>query len=272
MFSGQKKDSYFYQNFSTMKISLIQTSLAWEDAAANRANFTQLINGIDGETDIIVLPEMFATGFTMKPQTVAESMDGATVNWMKQMAAAKNCAIMGSLVIQQDGNYYNRLFFVLPNGSLETYDKRHLFSFAGEDKAYTAGTKKLIVNYKGWKICPFICYDLRFPVFARNTEGYDLLIYVANWPHVRTVAWDALLKARAIENLSYTVGLNRIGSDANGHSYTGHTQVLDALGAYVLEAQLNEGVFTVALDKEALQETRSKFSFLNDRDSFNIEI
>jgi len=253
-----------------MKISLIQTALAWEDPEANRANFTQKIESIEGSTELIILPEMFATGFTMNPQAVAEGMDGTTVNWMKTMAAANNCAITGSLVIEEEGKYYNRLLFVLPNGEIKTYNKRHLFTLAGEDNYYTAGTEKLIVNYKGWKICPLVCYDLRFPVFARNVEEYDLLLYVANWPQVRTVAWDALLRARAIENLSYTIGVNRVGQDANGHNYSGHSQVLDALGSYITKPFENEGVVTVELDREALLKTRGKFAFLNDRDSFTI--
>jgi len=253
-----------------MKISLIQTSLAWEDAAANRDNFSGLIDSIDSTTDLIVLPEMFATGFSMNPSAVAETMDGSTVTWMTQMAAANNCAITGSLVIEEGGNYYNRLLFVYADGTYKTYDKRHLFTLAGEDKAYTAGTQKLIVEYKGWKICPLICYDLRFPVFARNVEEYDLLIYVANWPQVRTLAWDTLLKARAIENQAYTVGVNRVGADGNGHNYTGHTQAVDALGGYILEPQQTEGVFTIELDKQATLDTRSKLAFLNDRDSFTL--
>lgn len=254
-----------------MKISLIQTTLTWEDAAANRAHFTGLINTIE-TTDLIVLPEMFASGFTMNPEAIAEAPDGETVQWMLQTAKEKGCAITGSLAINENGNYYNRLYFVFPDGSLETYNKRHLFSYADEHKHYTKGTEKLIIDYKSWKICPLVCYDLRFPVFARNTEGYDLLLYVANWPTARTFAWDALLKARAIENLSYTIGVNRIGTDGNGHGYTGHTQVLDALGAYLLEPTEADGVFTVVLNKENLEATRNRFTFLNDRDDFEIQL
>ena len=253
-----------------MKVVLIQTTLAWEDAAANRANFSEKINAVNEAVDLIILPEMFTTGFTMNPSAVAENMDGQTVAWMKQTAVNKGCAITGSLVIEEDGKYYNRLLFVLPNGEVKTYDKRHLFSFAGEDKHYTAGSDKLIVEYKGWKICPLVCYDLRFPVFSRNTEDYDLLLYVANWPEVRTFAWDALLQARAIENLSYTIGVNRVGLDANENNYNGHTQVLDALGGYIIEPQETDGVFVVELSKESLGKTRAKFAFLNDMDRFNI--
>jgi omega-amidase len=253
-----------------MKISLIQTALVWEDAAANRAAFSEKINAINDPVDLIVLPEMFATGFTMNPSAVAETMDGESVQWMVQTAVIKGCAITGSLVIEEDGKYYNRLLFVLPDGEIKAYNKRHLFSFAGEDKHYTAGTDKLIVEYKDWKICPLVCYDLRFPVFSRNVEEYDLLLYVANWPQIRTFAWDALLKARAIENLAYTIGVNRVGQDANGHTYSGHTQVLDALGGYELSPQETDGVFTLELDKEKLHETRSKFRFLNDMDRFTL--
>lgn len=254
-----------------MKISLVQTSLVWENATANRANFEKLINSITEVTDIILLPEMFSTGFTMEPKTVAEKMDGETVQWMKAMAAAKECAVTGSIVIEENGNYYNRFLFVLPNGETETYDKRHLFSLAGESKAYTAGADRLIVDYRGWKICPLVCYDLRFPVFSRNTEDFDLLLYAANWPQPRILAWDTLLKARAIENMCYVAGVSRIGQDNNGHNYPGHSQVVNYLGANVIEPSENEGVFTVALDKESMLETRKKFDFLSDRDSFSLQ-
>jgi len=252
-----------------MKISIIQTPLAWEDAAANRANFTQLINSIT-QTDLVVLPEMFASGFTMNPQAVAETINGATATWMQQTAITKNCAITGSLVIEENGKFYNRLLFVLPNGDIKTYNKRHLFSYAGEHQFYTAGAEKLIIYYKGFKICPLVCYDLRFPVFARNNDDYDVLLYVANWPQVRTLAWDTLLRARAIENLSYTIGVNRTGLDGNGHTYIGHSQIIDALGNYIVAPFEDESVVTVELDKQTLLDTRQKFAFLNDRDSFSI--
>lgn len=254
-----------------MKITLIQTSLVWEDAEANRQNFAEKINSIQEATDIILLPEMFSTGFTMKPEAVAQTMDGLTVAWMKAIAVEKNCAVTGSLIIQEDGKYYNRLLFVFPDSKIKSYDKRHLFSLAGEDKAYTAGKERLIIEYKGWKICPLICYDLRFPVFSRNTEEYDLLLYVANWPEPRVLAWDTLLRARAIENVCYAAGVNRVGQDSNGHNYPGHSQVFDCLGKTVLEPSEGEGIFTITLDKVNIQETRSKFSFLNDRDSFTVQ-
>ena len=222
------------------------------------------------EVDLIVLPEMFSSGFTMNPKAVAETMNGETIAWLQHLAKAKDCAITGSLVIEENGKYYNRLVFVYPNCELKTYDKRHLFTLAGEDKVYTAGKEKLIIEYKGFRICPLICYDLRFPVFARNVEDYDVLIYVANWPKPRINAWDILLKARAVENMSYAIGVNRIGMDENELEYVGHTQAVDFLGNYLLEAQETDGVFIVELDKEKLLETRSKLAFLKDKDSFKL--
>ena len=251
-----------------MRTVLIQAPLAWENAEANRHYFTGKING--HEADLVILPEMFSTGFTMHPEKVAESMSGETVLWMQSMAMTNDTAIAGSIVIKENGNFYNRLLFVRPTGTVEQYDKRHLFTLAGEDKAYTAGADKLIVDYQGWKICLLICYDLRFPVFSRNVEEYDLLVYVANWPKPRILAWDTLLKARAIENMSYTIGVNRIGTDENGLEYIGHSQIIDALGNSVVAPQENEGVFTADLDQASTMEIRKKFAFLNDRDSFTV--
>ena len=253
-----------------MKIALIQTHIIWENPLENRSHLAQKINGFLEDVDLIVLPEMFSSGFTMNPKAVAETMEGETVVWLQHLAKAKNAAITGSLVIEENGNYYNRLLFIYPNGDIKTYNKRHLFSLAEENKFYTAGTDKLIVEYNGFKICPLICYDLRFPVFARNVEDYDLLLYVANWPKPRINAWDILLKARAVENMSYTIGVNRIGIDANNHEYIGHSQVIDFLGNYLIQPQEAEGVFIVKLDKEQLLETRRKLAFLNDKDKFAI--
>lgn len=222
------------------------------------------------EVDLIVLPEMFVSGFTMNPKAVAETMNGETIAWLQHLAKAKDCAITGSLVIEENRKYYNRLVFVYPNGELKTYDKRHLFTLAGEDKVYTAGKEKLIIEYKEFRICPLICYDLRFPVFARNVEDYDVLIYVANWPKPRINAWDILLKARAVENMSYAIGVNRIGKDENELEYVGHSQAVDFLGNYLLEPQETDGVFIVELDKEKLLETRSKLAFLEDKDQFRL--
>jgi predicted amidohydrolase len=254
----------------SLKIALVQTNLIWENPIENRSHLAQKITGFMEEVDLIVLPEMFSSGFTMNPKAVAETMNGETIAWLQHLAKAKDCAITGSLVIEENGKYYNRLVFVYPNGELKTYDKRHLFTLAGEDKVYTAGKEKLIIEYKGFRICPLICYDLRFPVFARNVEDYDVLIYVANWPKPRINAWDILLKARAVENMSYAIGVNRIGMDENELEYVGHTQAVDFLGNYLLEAQETDGVFIVELDKEKLLETRSKLAFLKDKDSFKL--
>jgi omega-amidase len=251
-----------------MKLALIQSSLFWENPIANRNHFEEKINAISESVDLIVLPEMFATGFTMNPEIVSETMEGETIQWMQSLAKAKNSAITGSIVIKENDNFYNRLVFVFPSGEIEFYDKRHLFTLAGEDEIYTAGHNKLIVEYKGWKICPLICYDLRFPVFARNVEEYDVLIYVANWPKTRINAWNTLLKARAIENMSYTIGVNRIGEDDNRFQYNGHSQVVDFFGDYILEPKEDKGVFIVELNKAELLSARKKFNFLNDQDSF----
>lgn len=253
-----------------MKIALIQTELSWENPNENKALLQEKINAISQYVDLIVLPEMFTSGFTMNPQNVAQTMQGEAISWLKETAKEKNCAISGSLVIEENGNYFNRLVFVFPTGEIQTYDKRHLFSLAGEDKVYTAGKDKLIVEYKGFKICPLICYDLRFPVFARNVEDYDVLIYVANWPKPRVNAWDILLKARAVENMSYVIGVNRVGFDANNHEYVGHSQAVDFLGNYMQEPQQIEGVFIVELDKNEMLETRKKLNFLNDTDEFKL--
>jgi omega-amidase len=255
-----------------MKIALIQSDLQWENTLENRKNFESKINKIDSEVNLIVLPEMFSTGFTMNAAAVAETMQGETVSWMRTMAKEKSVALTGSLIIQENNNYYNRLLFVFPNGEMQFYDKRHLFSLAGEDKHFTSGSSKVIIEYLGWKICLQVCYDLRFPVFARNVEHYDLLLYVANWPKIRTQAWDILLRARAVENLSYVVGVNRVGFDGNNYEHIGHSQVVDFLGDYVLEPQETDDVFLVELDKNTMLETRKKLDFLSDRDQFEIKI
>ncbi len=251
-----------------MKIALLQTPLFWENPNKNRTYLDEKINSISQYVDLIVLPEMFTSGFTMSPQNVAETMQGETISWLKEWAKSKNCAITGSLVIEENERYFNRLVFVFPSGEIQTYDKRHLFTLAGENKVYTAGKSKLIVHYKGFKICPLICYDLRFPVFSRNVEDYDLLIYVANWPKPRVNAWDILLKARAVENMCYALGVNRIGTDANDLEYVGHSQAIDFLGNFIQSPFETEEISIIELDKEKLLETRSKLAFLNDRDNF----
>ena len=246
--------------------------MVWENPSQNRLNFLNKIDSITQPIDIIVLPEMFTSGFTMNPKDVAETMQGETVSWMKSIASKKQAAITGSLIIKENDNYYNRLLFVHPNGEINSYDKRHTFTLAGEDKVYTAGTKKLIVAFKGWSICPLICYDLRFPVWARNTENYEVLIYVANWPKPRVNAWDALLKARAIENMSYCIGVNRVGLDANNHEYSGHSAAYDVLGNRLDTTPFDkEAMSIVTLDKTELENYRNKLNFLNDKDEFTLK-
>ena len=255
-----------------LKVAFIQSDLAWENPKQNRINFSQKIDSIKESVDLIILPEMFSTGFTMNPESVAETMQGDTVKWMQELATKKQVAITGSVIISEDDKYYNRLLFVDPSGEFETYDKRHTFTLAGEDKVYTAGTDKLIVNYKGWKICPLICYDLRFPVWARNTENYDVLLYVANWPKPRINAWDILLKARAIENMCYCIGVNRVGLDSNNYEYSGNSAVYDVLGEKISNITSNkEETDIVVLYKNHIKTNREKLQFLNDRDKFNLK-
>lgn len=255
-----------------MKIALIQAQLIWENPEANRIYFEDKINSINDDVNLIVLPEMFTTGFTMNPSAVAETMTGETILWLKILAKAKNMAITGSVVIEDNSNFYNRMLFVFPSGKIQFYDKKHLFTLAGEDKVYTAGDAKLIVDYLGWKICLLVCYDLRFPVFSSNVgKEYDVLLYVASWPKTRIKAWDTLLAARAIENMSYAVGVNRIGTDDNGYEYVGHSQALDMLGAQIVEPSEAEGIYFATLDREKLLETRAKLNFLNDQDTFEIK-
>lgn len=256
---------------NTLKITLIQSELHWEDAEANRAMFSEKFQQIKQATDVIILPEMFTTGFSMNAAKLAEPNDGKTLQWMVQEAKKHNTAITGSVIIKENGNFYNRLFFVFPDGSYKQYDKRHTFTLARENETYASGTEKLVLEYKGWKICPLICYDLRFPVWARNTEDYDVLIYVANWPKVRTLAWDTLLRARAIENMAYCVGVNRVGFDGNEHEYSGHSAVYDVLGNRISTTSFeNEFFETVVLEKEHIETNRKKFRFLNDRDQFTL--
>lgn len=252
----------------TLNISLVQADLIWEKPRENRELLSAMLQDIS-TTQLIVLPEMFSSGFTMNPKAVAETPDGPSVKWMLEVAKKKKAAVCGSLVIEENQSYYNRLYFVAPDGKINTYNKKHLFTLAGEHQVYSPGRERLLVNYLGWKICPLICYDLRFPVWARNTDDYDLLLYVANWPQVRVFAWDTLLSARAIENLSYVAGVNRVGTDGNGHPYTGHSAVYDALGQAVLPSQKGHtGVFSVTLSKEHLNQTRNKLRFLDDRERF----
>jgi predicted amidohydrolase len=253
-----------------LTVALVQTHLYWEHPQNNKKHFEQHIESIEEAVDVIILPEMFTSGFTMEPQKVAEAMNGETVQWLKALAQSKQAAITGSIVIKEDDYFYNRLLFVEPSGNISYYNKRHTFSLAGEDKVYKAGNDKVIITYKGWKLCPMICYDLRFPVWSRNVEDYDVLFYVANWPERRIAAWDALLRARAIENMAYCIGVNRVGTDGNGHPYVGHSAAYDVLGNSLAKPIEGESTVVVSLDKSHIEEHRTKLKFLNDRDRFNL--
>ena len=255
-----------------LNIVAIQANLTWGNPEKNRLYFEQVINKLTSNTNLVVLPEMFSTGFSMKPSSVSETMNGATVSWMINMAKTHNIGIIGSMVIQENNQYFNRAIFVHPSGSLEIYDKRHLFSLAGEDRQYTSGTNRIVIQFKGWRICPFVCYDLRFPVWSRNTDNYDVLLFMANWPIPRIDAWDTLLKARAIENMSYCIGVNRIGEDENGYQYNGHTSAYNFLGEKVAStAEGKEDVLHCEISKTKLDEFRQKLNFLKDQDSFKIQ-
>ena len=275
-----------------LTITIIQTNLQWEDKTANLQMLEQKIHSIKEKTEIVVLPEMFSTGFSMNPETLAETMEGETVEWMKRIAAGNKIILTGSVIIADAGQtgtvrpcYYNRLIWMLPNGQYGIYDKRHLFAFAGEDEHYTAGTKRLIASVKGWKINLQVCYDLRFPVWSRQTspsnslskgEGeiaspeYDLLIYVANWPERRSTAWKTLLQARAIENQCYVVGVNRVGIDGNDINHSGDSMIIDSLGGILYHKKEDEDIFTITLGKDHLQTVREKFPFWKDADNFTI--
>lgn len=256
-----------------LSIGLLQFDIAWEDKKANLSSLKNSIQRIQsGELDLLLLPEMFNTGFSMNTQKLAEGLNGETVETLKNIAAEKNCAVAGSLIIEENDKYYNRLIFIKPDRSLESYDKRHLFSLVDEDKHLTAGKKKLIVSYKGWKINFFICYDLRFPVWCNNDSGVDLTIFVANWPAKRVHHWDALLKARAIENQSYIAAVNRIGKDGDGNEHNGHSAVYDFKGDLLTELSENQNLIIQKIEKKPLEEHRKKYPFLKDNDQFGIII
>lgn len=254
---------------SQLRFALVQADCEWENPAANCQRIETLIQALDTAVDIVVLPEMFASGFSMNPEKFASSMDGPTVQWMQEWAVRNDKVLAGSLAIVEKGQYYNRFLWATPEGTLFQYDKRYGFSLAGEDKKYKAGTTTSVFEYRGWRICPRICYDLRFPMWSRNTQEYDLLLFVANWPKPRIHAWDTLLQARAIENLSYCIGVNRVGEDPNGNQYPGHTAAYDALG-HQLSESLNEkeGIITVVLDRDPMLSLRKQLNFLADRDEF----
>ncbi len=254
-----------------LKITLIQCDLAWEDKVRNLAIFSKLIQTAGG-TDVIVLPEMFSTGFSMNAKHLAEKMDGHTVTWMQETANKKSCVITGSLIIEEEGKYFNRLIWMKPDGNYSYYDKRHLFSLGDEHNSYEKGNKKLIVEISGWKLCPLVCYDLRFPVWSRNEEDYDVLIYAANWPERRIYAWTQLLIARAIENQCYVIGVNRIGIDGNNIYHSGNSAVINPMGEKLWEVIDERAVYTASLSKQYLTDIRTKLPFLSDRDAFEISI
>jgi omega-amidase len=256
---------------SDLNLAIFQLDLAWEDAASNRGRIDLFLSNLHFGTDIVFLPEMFPTGFSMNVSQMAESMDGETIQWMKDRCRQYHLAICGSLIIREDAKYYNRLVFVEPSGNIQYYNKRHLFTMGNEENYFEPGMERLIVKYKGWRICTLICYDLRFPVWARNRNEYDILVYSANWPQARTEVWNTLLKARAIENQAYVVGANRVGVDGNGIGYSGNSQLIDAKGNIISEIDKNtEGIIIGTCSWGDLEKFRSDFPVLNDADSFEI--
>lgn len=257
----------------SLTVAIIQTNLVWENPAENRRLLNDKVNTINTNIDLIILPEMFTSGFTMNASSIAESMNGVTIEWLKSKAKEKQATFIGSIVISENNNYYNRLVCVEPSGNITYYDKRHTFTLAGEHKVYTAGTEKVTFDFKGWKICPLVCYDLRFPVWARNIVDYDLLLYVANWPKARINAWDVLLKARAIENMSYCIGVNRVGLDGNNYEYSGHSAAYDVLGNRMDSIPENkEAIEIIVLEKDHIKKYREKLNFLNDKDVFTLKV
>src|SRR5690606_24374018 len=261
-----------------LKITLIQADLYWEEIDANLSSFEEKIWQIGQDTDVIVLPEMFTTGFTMNAPKLAEHMNMRTFKWMRQMADQTGALILGSFIARVHDRYYNRLVWMEPNGNTKTYDKRHLFRMANEQKTYSAGESLLIGSWKGWRICPLVCYDLRFPVWSRNRFdittrklAYDLLICVANWPTARIDVWDTLLKARAIENLCYTAGVNRVGQDGNGIEYNGHSSIVNPKGEAIFTLEGVDTLKTIELNAHSLQAFRDKFPAYLDGDEFSID-
>ena len=254
-----------------LKFTLVQPDMFWEDKQANLAQYEQYLSLVEEKMEVVVLPEMFSTGFSMAPERLAETMDGPTVQWMKDISRKYSCILTGSLMIEDEGKHYNRLLWVQPDGKTGHYDKRHLFGYAKEDEHYNAGTKRLIVSAKGLRICLLVCYDLRFPVWARNKEEeYDVLLYVANWPERRSLAWKTLLQARAIENMSYVIGVNRVGQDGNDITYSGDSSVFGPLGEEIWQHSGSPVCHTVTIDKEVITGAREQFSFLKDADKFII--
>lgn len=253
------------------RVAALQIPLHWESRMKNLNYIEEKLKSHDlHAVDLIVLPEMFTSGFTMNAKANADGPEGEILEWMREQTQKGDFALTGSVIIEENNRYYNRLYFVFPNGKYEVYDKRHTFSYAGEHKMFAAGTTRLIVNFRGWKICPMICYDLRFPVWSRNTEAFDALIYVANWPESRIKAWDTLLPARSIENMCYTIGVNRVGEDGNHIHYNGHSAIFDALGIQIAFLEERAGMVYAELDRNELNQIRHKYRFLEDRDKFSL--
>lgn len=255
-----------------LKVTLIQTDLYWERIEDNLSLFENRFSFLTEPTDLIVLPEMFSTAFTMNSAKLAEEMNGPTMQWMAHHAKDKNAVITGSLIMKENGKYYNRLIWMRPDGSYAQYDKRHLFRMANEHEHYSAGNKRMVIELKGWNICPLICYDLRFPVWSRNKEEYDILLYVANWPERRRTPWTTLLAARAIENYAYSIGVNRVGTDGNNIAFSGDSAVYDFFGTNLSHLKPNErGFETITLSSTKLQEFRKSFPVWMDADSFELK-
>lgn len=255
-----------------LRVTLVQTHLHWEDKTANLQQLEEKLILLAGHTDLIILPEMFTTGFSMNPEKLAEPMAGPTLQWLTMQARRLEAVVTGSFIAEENGNFYNRLVWMRPDGSYEQYDKRHLFTYAEEHQHYTAGKQRLLVELKGWRILPLICYDLRFPVWSRNVEYYDLLIYIANFPERRNYAWKALLVARAIENQAFTIGVNRVGNDGNDIYYSGDSCLIDHSGQVIHQVSHLENIFTTTLNYASQFEFRKRFAFLQDQDSFSFNI
>lgn len=255
-----------------LKVTLVQTRIHWEDIAANLDMYSAWLQQLaPGSTDLVVLPEMFSTGFVLEPENLAETMDGSAVMWMRSQSQRLDAVVTGSLIIEEDGKFYNRLVWMQPDGNYQTYDKRHLFSLVHEERHYTPGSKHLVCELKGWRVRPLICYDLRFPVWCRNQGDYDLMLFVANWPNVRVNAWRQLLIARAIENQAYVVGVNRVGNDGNEIYHSGYSGLIEPLGENPFIKAHDEFITTLTLSGERLLSVRQRFPFLNDRDNFTFD-
>ncbi len=254
-----------------LKVTLVQSMLHWEDAAANRSMFSEKLATLKGTTDLIVLPEMFTTGFSMRSLELAETMDGETVRWMRAQAKTLDAAVYGSVIITEGGRYFNRGLFVEPSGKVSVYDKRHLFRFADETDHYSAGKDRVVVAWRGWRILLQVCFDLRFPVFARNRGDYDAILYVANWPEARRYPWSQLLIARAIENQCYVAGVNRVGMDGKSNHYSGDSVLINPRGEVNGNVEPSqEGTATVTLDRNALTDFREKFPVAKEADDFEL--